>query len=108
MSRPMLSTISRSDTDWLDRLNSNFEKLFDAPFPLNLEGSELASKYDSCLSIDSSQRLKVSNGTVWKEIREQLTPIADLNATTSTLSDLITAINNLLGDMKSKGWMAPS
>lgn len=40
MPRPVLDSIDMTDSLWLDKLNSNFQKLFDAPFPLfQLTGS---------------------------------------------------------------------
>lgn len=113
MSRPVLETIERTDQDWLTKLNSNFEKLFDVPFPFavvadlpTLTSTFNAKKYSGCMAV-ASGTLYRSTGAIWEELREQLDFVADLNPGTVILSDIVTAYNDLLSDMQTKGWMAP-
>ncbi len=99
-----MNDIERNDPDWLTKLNANFETLLDKPFPMAGKGSLPASKYEGCLALVGG-RLEVSDGSVWSELRGQLTFIADLDTGTATIEDVKNAYNSLLADMQSKGWM---
>ena len=107
MSRPALSDIDRTDSGWLTKVNANFEKLLDAPFPMDQEASTgalpNAKLYKDCYVLVGDV-LYQSDGTSWGT--KQLNFIADLDTGTATVSDIKTAYNNLLADLQAKGWMA--
>jgi len=105
MSRPVLETADRSDSDWLTKVNSNFEKLLDGPLPVCDNPTSFNAKlYKDCLGILSGE-FYTSNGTSW--VQGRLAHIADLNPATVSLSDIVTAYNTLLADMRAKGMLAP-
>ena len=117
MSRPTLEALNSSEAGWLARLNDNFEKIFDAPFPMVLHADVGAltsasnpKLFKDCFALvgaSGSARLYSSDGTTWTEYLEQLDNIADLNPGTAILSDIVTAYNDLLADMILKEWMLP-
>ena len=115
MSRPTLETLNSSESGWLARLNSNFQKLMDAPLPLVLHADVGAlttasnpKLYKDCFALvgaSGAARLYTSDGTTWSEWRLQLANIADLVPGVATIADIKNAYNGLLADMQTKGWM---
>jgi hypothetical protein len=107
MSRPIPENIDRSDPLWPDKVNGNFNKVFGQPFAMyngSLTGFN-AAKYKNCLVLVGGV-LYISDGSAWVPYRAQLTNIASLNPATATLDDIKTAMNQLISDAISKGWMA--
>ena len=110
MSRPASVPVDSSTTGWVGRLNANFAKLLDAPLPIAqvaLVGDLTAFNpkiYKDCLIL-VGQTLYKSDGTAWEPYRELLTFVADLVPGVATISDIKTAFNALLTDMKAKSWM---
>jgi len=105
VSRPLLETIARTDPDWLDKVNANFEKLLEGPFPI-IQTPQVfnAKKYEDCFGVLAGV-LYYSDGTNW--LTRQLDNTPDLNPATATLPDIVTAYNTLLADMQLKGMMLP-
>lgn len=115
MSRPVIVSIDTQSSGWVSRLNSNFQKTFDLPFPICFPADETAlgtyhpGLYAGCLAVlQSDYRIYKSNGTAWQLYDIKLNYIANLNTGTCTLADVKNAYNSLLGDMRSKGMMAAS
>ena len=116
MSRPTLETLNSSESGWLARLNSNFGKIMDTPFPMALYAdagalgtAANAKLYKDCFALvgaSGSARIYSSDGTTWSEWRLQLANIADMNPGVSTIADIKNAHNALLADMQAKGYMA--
>jgi hypothetical protein len=108
MSRPSTEALESDKANWVSRLNSNFEKLLDTPFPMALvaDSATLASTYNAKLGAVGSAVLYKSDGAVWAEYKEQLTYIAPLDTGTATIPDIRTAYNGLLADLQAKGWMS--
>lgn len=111
MSRPQRENIDRTSPDWVQRFNEQMAKALDAPVPFvtatdisALTSSFNPKLYKDCLAIVGNQ-IYMSDGTNWNFMREQLGFVADLDPATATLSDWVTAYNNLLADMQAKGWM---
>jgi len=112
MSRPTLVSLNVSNTGWIARFNSNFDKIVKAPFPLGQQPtlSSLNSTfhpplYKDCLCVvEDTHIVYKSNGSVWKPFYKQLTYIAQLSAG-SSLDTVKTALNNLIADMLVKGYM---
>lgn len=111
MSRPEQEPTNSSESGWDDRLNDNFEKVFDVPLSLGLFASVpiLTSAYDpklyeGCWAVIGTV-IYVSDGSVWSALRDQLNNIPDLDTGTATVLDIQTAYNGLLADMQLKGWM---
>lgn len=115
MSRPALVPLASDTADWLSRLNDNFEKILDAPFPMVLHANVGAltsasnpKLFKGCFALvgaAGSARLYSSDGTTWTEYLEQLPNIEALVPGSATIADIKTAYNNLIGDMQTKGWM---
>ena len=108
-----LDSIDMTDAAWYSKLNSNFEKLFDLPFPIAtyadvsaLTTAKNPKLYKDCFALIGSL-IHTSDGTTWEPYRETLTFIADLNPATATLGDIQTAYNNLLADLRLKKWILP-
>lgn len=106
-----IQTISSADPDWYVKLNSNFNLLLGLPFPMKtyadvatLTTAKNPKLYLNCFAAIGGI-VYVSDGTSWIVYREKLTYIADLDTGTATLSDVKTAYNNLLADMRTKKWI---
>lgn len=115
MTRPTQTLLNTSTTGWVARLNTMYQKIFDAPFPILqvADSTELNTfnpgLYASCLAIvQTDHRIYRSNGTAWVLYEPKLTFIADLDTGTSTITTIKNAFNGLLADMKTKGMMASS
>lgn len=115
MSRPSLVAIDVQNTGWVSRLNANFQKCLDYPFPICFPADETAldtfnpGLYAGCLAVlQSDYRIYKSNGTSWEIYDTILDYIADLDTGTATLADVRNAYNALLSDMQNKGLMATS
>ena len=113
MARPSISSMDVTKTGWVATLNSNFTKILGAPFPIYLATDKatldaiLPALYVKCFAlVATDSRLYVSNGVTWDLYDAKLNFIADMNPGVSTISDIKTAYNNLLADMKSKNMMA--
>ena len=106
-----IDTIDMTDAAWYSKLNSNFEKILDLPFPIKTYADEAALITDKNPKLYKNTFALVngvvysSNGTVWAVYRELLTYIADLNTGTATVADVKNAFNGLLADARSKGWI---
>lgn len=115
MSRPSTVPIDVQNANWVSRLNSNFQKMFDLPFAIFFpaDTTELNTYhpglYAGCLAVvQTDYRLYKSNGTSWVKYDTVLNYIADLNTGSAILADVRNAYNSLLGDMRTKGMMATS
>lgn len=116
MTRPTLNNpLNAASTGWVNRLNENFQKLLDAPFPIFLASDITALNtknpglYANCLAIvGTDKKIYRSNGTTWALYDVRLTCIAALDTGTATVASIKTAYNSLLTDMRSKGLMAAS
>lgn len=116
MSRPTLVPINSSITGWVARINDNFEKCIDKPFPIalfvdvgTLTSSANPKLFKDCLALvgaSGSARLYSSDGTVWTEYLEQLSFVSDLVPGSATIADIKNAHNGILADMQTKGYMA--
>ncbi len=111
MSRPAYVPIDREVTGWVSQLNEAFASLLDAPFPpLQLTSlSALSSAFDpklykECFAL-SGNMIYISDGTVWKPLYDTVPFIADLDSGTATLSDIVTAYNNLLAALRTAKWI---
>ena len=97
-----------TEASWYARINSNFQKLFEAPFPLFQSIGSItadARLYNECLTAFNGD-LYASNGTSWVKVPfAQLTFIAQLNTGTATVADIKNAYNALLADFRAKNWM---
>ena len=94
------------DPLWPTKVNDNFDKVFGQPFAMytgSLAGFP-AAKYENCLAM-SGGVIYISDGSTWEPYRSQLTNIASLNPATATLDNVKTAMNQLISDAVSKGWM---
>lgn len=106
-----IETIDMTDAAWYSKLNSNFEKLLDLPFPIKTyaDVSALTTAKNPKLYKDTFALvggvIYTSDGTAWEVYRELLTYIADLNTGTATVADVKNAFNGLLADMRSKNWI---
>lgn len=77
-----------------------------APY-VSTQPAERADLFDGCIGILDGV-LWFSNGTSWYRLGgEVLDYIAALDTGTATLNDCLTLFNNLLTDMRDKGWMIP-
>jgi hypothetical protein len=113
MSRPSLVAVDPTSSGWVSRLNANFAKLLDTPFPIYLAANSTAldvnnaGLYVNCLAVvETNHRIYRSNGTSWELYDKKLTHIANLNTGTATITDIKNAYNALLADMVAKGFMA--
>ena len=112
MSRPILEALASSTSGWVDRLNANFSKCIDTPFPMGLfadtatlDAAYNAKKYKDCFALVSSV-LYISDGTSWVPYREPLDFVSDLDTGTATVADVKNAYNALSADLQLKGYMA--
>lgn len=116
MSRPTLVPVTSSITGWVARINDNFEKCIDEPFPIalfvdvgTLTTAARPKLFKDCLAlvgVSGSARLYSSDGTTWTEYLEQLTFVAALVPGSATIADIKNAHNGILADMQLKGYMA--
>lgn len=114
MARPSILPMDVTQSGWLDVLNTNFSTILDTPFPiylaadltaLNLKNPKL---YTNCLALLLTEnKLYVSDGVSWNLYDVQLDFVPNL-LTSAPLSELISAINDLMVDMRAKGLMASS
>lgn len=106
-----MENIDMTDPAWYSKLNDNFEKLLDLPFPIKTyaDVSALTTAKNPKLYKDTfaliGKLIYTSDGTTWAVYRETLTYIADLDTGTATVSDIKTAYNNLLSDLRAKDWI---
>lgn len=115
MARPALVLIDAQNSGWVSRLNVNFQKLLDLPFPIFFPAdlTELDTYYPGlyagCLAVlQSDYKIYKSNGATWQLYDTKLSFIANLNTGSCTLADIKNTYNSLLSDMRSKGMMATS
>ena len=113
MSRPALVPVDPKTAGWVSRLNANFAKLLDTPFPIYLAAdstaldANTAGLYTNCLAVlQTDYRIYRSNGTTWELYDAVLDYIADLDTGTATITTIKNAYNALLADMVAKGLMA--
>lgn len=113
MARPELTDMDVTETGWVDVLNSNFELVLDAPFPMYLAADKATldaitpALYVNCLAlVATDSRIYISNGSAWLLYDAKLDFVADLDTGTSTITDIKNAYNTLLADMVSKGMMS--
>lgn len=112
MTRPTLDSISMIDSAWVSKINSNFYKLLNSPFPI-APLTKTLTKFDQdprafngCFSVFEGH-LYTSNGSNWVLLGfEILNNIANLDPLTATVADIKTAYNTLLADLQAKSWMA--
>jgi len=115
MPRPSLESVNMSLAGWKDRINSNFQKLYGAPYPWGIMTQTVPGifdqdprLFDQCVGV-FGQLLYVSDGTAWVETdHEILDFIPDLNPGSAVLGDVLGAFNSLVGDLRTKSWIASS
>lgn len=112
MSRPVQEALDSTSADWVTRLNSNFEKVLDAPVPFALFASVSALNsahnpklYTGCFALVGEDTY-ISDGTSWELYVKQLDYIADLDTGTATVEDVKNAYNALRIDLIAKGYMS--
>jgi hypothetical protein len=115
MARPEADELDVTKAGWVATLNSNFELVLDAPFPIYLAADKATldaitpGLYVNCFAlVATDSRLYISDGTSWNLYDAKLDFMANLNTGTATLNDIKTAYNDLIADMKAKGMMATS
>ncbi len=113
MTRPTISDMDVTKTGWVDTINANFAKIFDAPFPVYLATDKATldainpGLYVNCIAIVATDsRLYLSDGTSWNLYDTKLDFVVDLVPGSATLADIKNAYNALLADMQSKGMMS--
>lgn len=106
-----IENIDMTDPAWYSKLNSNFQKLLDLPFPIKtyadvsaLTTAKNPKLYKNTFALVGGV-IYTSDGTTWEIYRELLTYIADLVPGVATVSDIKNAYNGLLADMRSKNWI---
>lgn len=112
MARPSRTPINVVSTGWVSRLNSEFQKLLEAPFPIYMAAdttaltAKTAGLFTNCLAVvQTDHRIYRSNGSAWILYDKKLNFIAQLNPASATITDVKNAYNSLLADMQSKGMM---
>lgn len=114
MSRPSSVSVNRTVTGWVATLNSLFSKWTDGPAPFYVSAStvDLAADfppvlYSGCFAIVGDD-LYQSDGTSWLEFKRQpLTNKSALDPGTAVLLDVVVVFNQIVADMRTKGWMIP-
>lgn len=114
MTRPTFDQIIMTDSQWYSKINSNFAKIFEAPFPLfQLTGAsptfnEKAALFQSCIAAYDAEIL-ISTGSAWETtVPQQLLSLSDLDKDTASVSTVASAYNLLRQELISKGWMKSS
>jgi hypothetical protein len=108
MPRPALETVDMTQSDWYVTLNLNFQKLFEAPYPIFQSVGTISADarlFEDCITVLDGT-LYISDGTSWNPLPfEVLDFIPALTPGVSTIEDIKTAFNLLLADLQLKKWM---
>ena len=103
--RPTPRDIAYGISDWDVDANSNFAKLFSAPFPIfsvdDVANLPAAADYDECLALapySGEQRLYISDGVSWSLYDSMAANVPQSTAT--TVADLASDFNDFLTSLK--------